>query len=310
MSNDTFELTTPLALVIFNRPQQTARVFARIRAARPRRLFVIADGPRADRPSEAERVAAARTITEAIDWPCEVTRIYADHNMGCRRRISSGFSAVFDAVETAITLEDDGIPEPSFFRFCQELLERYRDDERIMVISGANFQFGRRRTEDSYYFSRYNHSVAWASWRRAWQHYDDEMRLWPPVRAEGWLADILGDKATVRFWTRFFDSAYEQRVDSWAIRWTLACWLQNGLTILPNHNLISNIGFGASATHTTNYTPFAEMATRPMPFPLRHPRFLLRDTRADAFTQRTLFAPTLGWRVRNRIVAALRSRMA
>lgn len=309
MSNNTFELTTPVALVIFNRPQHTARVFARIRAARPQRLFIIADGPRAERPGEVERVAAARAVTEAVDWPCDVTRLYADDNMGCRRRVSSGFSAVFAAVETAITLEDDGIPEPSFFRFCQELLARYHDDERIMVIAGANFQFGRQRGDASYYFSRYNHSVAWASWRRAWQHYDQEMSLWPQLRDGGWLYDMLGDRAAVRFWTNFFDTAYAERVDSWAIRWTLACWLQSGLTILPNHNLISNIGFGAGATHTTLYTPFAEMATRPLAFPLRHPPFVLRDARADAFTQRTLYAPTLGWRVRNRIIRELRGRL-
>lgn len=152
-----WRLTTPVAFLVFNRPDTTIRVFEEIRRARPPKLLVVADGARADRPGEAEKCAQVRAIVEQVDWECGVLKNYADDNMGCKRRISSGLDWVFANVEEAIILEDDCLPHPSFFRFCEELLRRYRDDERVMMISGDNFQFGKKRTDYSYYFSKYPH---------------------------------------------------------------------------------------------------------------------------------------------------------
>ena len=286
-------MKTAVTFLIFNRPDTTEKVFEVIRLARPPKLLVVADGPRAEKPGEAENCAAARAIIERVDWSCEVLTNYSDVNLGCKLRVSSGLDWVFDTVEEAIILEDDCLPHPTFFRFCEELLERYRYNERIMTISGNNFQFGHRRTDSSYYFSRYNHCWGWASWRRAWQHYDIEMKLWSTIREGNWLKDILGDEQAVKYWQAIFQSTYDGVINSWAYRWTFACWIQSGLTILPNVNLVSNIGFSLESTHTKRLNKFANkfanMPLEAIKFPIQHPQFLIRDIKADVFTQKHHF---------------------
>lgn len=302
------QLQTPVAFIIFNRPETTERVFAEIAKAKPQKLLVIADGPRADRPEEAERCRAARAIIDKVDWDCEVLTNYSEVNLGCKRRISSGLDWVFDTVEEAIILEDDCLPDPSFFRFCEELLEKYRDDERIGIISGDNFQFGRRRTEYSYYFSRYPHIWGWASWRRAWKNYDVEMKLWPEIRDGKWLGDLLETKKSRWYWKHTFDMVYKGKIDTWDYQLTFHCWTQNALSVVPNVNLISNIGFGRDAVHTKVKNIFAEMQTEPMGDPIMHPAFILRDSRADRFVEDKMFSGiALVFRVINRFIDKLKS---
>ncbi|CCI37410.1 hypothetical protein [Microcystis aeruginosa] len=297
-----FQLTTPVALLIFNRPDTTARVFEAIRQAKPPQLLVVADGPRPDRPDDIEKCKAARAIIEGVDWDCEVLTNYSDVNLGCKNRVSSGLDWVFSLVEEVIILEDDCLPHPSFFRFCQDLLDYYRDDKRIMAISGDNFQLGRNRTEYSYYFSRYNHIWGWASWRRAWQYYDVKMKLWQEIHDGNWLEYILGEGQSVKYWTKIFQSAYDGKIDTWDYPWTFACWIQNGLTILPNANLVSNIGFGEDATHTIgSKSRVANLPVKEMNFPLKHPLFLLRHVEADDFIQRNDYNLSLFTRLNNRL---------
>ncbi|MBT9168466.1 MAG: hypothetical protein DDT22_00506 [candidate division WS2 bacterium] len=305
MSN--WQLKTPVVFLIFNRPDTTEKVFEEIRRARPPKLLVVADGPRSDKLGEAEKCKAARAIVERVDWSCDVLTNYSDTNLGCKRRVSSGLDWVFDNVEEAIILEDDCLPHPTFFHFCEELLERYSDDERIMMISGDNFQFGRKRTQCSYYFSRYNHIWGWASWRRAWKHYDVNMKLWPEIRDGKWLDDIFCNKNTVRYWRKIFENVYQGKIDTWDYQWTFACWVQGGLSILPNSNLISNIGFGPNSTHTTEESEFSNMQIEPVNFPVNfplvHPSFILRDGLADIFTENNHYnIHSLGKRVLNRLV--------
>jgi len=178
------------------------------------------------------------------------------------------------------------LPHPSFFRFSQELLEKYRTDERIMMISGCNFQFGNRRTDHSYYFSKCVHCWGWATWRRAWQKYDLHMKLWPEFRDGGWINDVLVPGPGAAYWQRIFDLTYRGYVDTWDYQWVFSCSTQNALNIQPNVNLISNIGFGADATHTGNKSSrVADMSISPMEFPLKHPSFMVRDSIADQYTQ-------------------------
>ncbi len=284
------ELATPVALLIFNRPDTAEKVYEAIRNAKPKKLLVVADGPRADRPGEAEKCSAARAIIDRVDWPCEVLKNYSDVNLGCKLRVSSGLNWVFETVEESIILEDDCLPHPTFFRFCEELLGKYRSDERISLISGVNYQFGRKRTNDSYYFSRYNHIWGWASWRRAWKNYDVTMKLWPEVRDGNWLYDKFGSKKLARYWTALFDKAYQGQVNTWDFQWTFSCWVHNTLSILPNVNLISNIGFGGEATHTKNGNlQISNMKAEPMLFPLRHPSCMIRDARADDLTHSLVY---------------------
>lgn len=291
-----WQLRTPVAFIIFNRPDTTERVFAEIAKARPPKLLVVADGPRANRPGESEKCAVTRDIIKRVDWDCEVLTNFSDVNLGCKRRVSSGIDWVFEQVPEAIILEDDCLPHPSFFRFCEEMLERYRHDTRIMAVSGDNFQFGQKRGTYSYYFSRYNHVWGWASWRRAWQHYDVNMRAWPAIRDDRWLAGVLDDARQCDYWTNVFERVHGGLIDTWDYQWTFACWIQNGLTVLPQTNLISNIGFGVDATHTQSASVFAELPVHEMGFPLQHPPYMLRDAVADGFTNKNNFSEPPIWR--------------
>ncbi len=285
----------PVLLLIYNRPELTRRVFDRLREAAPKQLFIAADGPRSDRPNEVALCAETRSIVNEIDWPCEVHRLFREENLGCKSAVSNAITWFFEHVEEGIILEDDCVPHPTFFRFCNELLEYYRYDERIMVISGDNFQHGRRRTQYSYYFSRYNHIWGWATWRRAWQYYDGEMKYWPDLRNTSWLFDILGTQDAADYWYNIFDKAYAGEIDSWGYPWTFSCWVQNGLTILPEVNLVSNIGFGDTATHTKNSdSTAANIPTFPIQFPLRHPPYMVRHRDADQYTFDTHFRATQG----------------
>jgi hypothetical protein len=294
-----FKLTTPVAFIVFNRPDTTARVFAEIARARPTRLLVISDGPRASRPGEAAKVAASRKIIEGVDWPCEVQTNYSTENMGCTRRVSSGIDWVFEQAEEAIIMEDDCLPDPTFFRFMQEMLERYRHDQRVGMVSGNNFHFGRRVVSDSYYFSKYCHIWGWATWRDRWQGADiREMRHWPMVRDTGRFLDMVpGGAKEIDFWKNAFETVYQKKLDAWAAPWTLANWIEGRLAINPSVNLISNIGFGEGATLTSDSnSPFANMPTAPVQFPMVHPVIHALHGAADRLGGKQ-FRRAPGWRV-------------
>ncbi len=296
-----------VAFCIFNRPDLTARVFAAIREERPRRLLVIGDGPRREVAGEASRVAECRAIAEAVDWPCVVERNYSDTNLGCRLRMASGLDWAFSRAEALVVLEDDCLPGAGFFPFVTSLLERYADDERVMMISGDCF-VPRKLDAESYRFSRWAHIWGWASWRRAWRHYDLSISTWPELRELGWLHGICDGAGETGYWTSLFDQVHAGGVDTWDFSWMYACWLHQGLTILPTNNLVSNIGFRADATHTTD--PASALAGLPAGAaqPLVHPRNIFRDRLADLWTWENVFRPTAplrepekprrwGWRI-------------
>jgi predicted O-methyltransferase YrrM len=282
-----WQLQTPVVLLLFNRPQITAKVFEQIRQAQPPKLFVVADGPRDGKVGEVEKCHAARSIVEDVDWNCEVFKNYSDVNLGCRRRVSSGLNWVFDQVEEAIILEDDCLPDPTFFRFCDELLEKYRFEPKVMAISGDNFQFGRQRTQFSYYFSRYPHCWGWATWRRAWQHYDDTMQHWN--LSQNFLDRIFCEETKIRYWSGIFESV-AKGFNSWAYVWKYACWFNQGLTIIPHVNLVSNLGFHEEGTHTKKESIFANMEVQEMKFPLQTPQKIEPHIEADDFTENYVFS--------------------
>jgi hypothetical protein len=260
---------------------------------------------------DVERCAAARAVVEKVDWPCDVSRNYSEINLGCARRPASGIQWVFEQVEEAIFLEDDCAPGPAFFPYCEELLGRYRTDERVMHISGNQFVTP-RPTPFSYSFSRYPLSWGWATWRRAFQHYDYRITLWPQLKQTRWLPDILGDERAAALWTRIFDEtvANNDNITWWDFQWVFACWTQCGFAILPHVNLVSNIGFGPGASHTTNATDrLANRPTGELPVPLRHPDYVVRDVEQDALIFQGVFPPevrpSLLGRLRGRCIAAL-----
>jgi len=280
-----FELMTPVVLLVFNRPALTTRVFEAVRKARPTRLLVVADGPRSNRPGEDTLCAEVRQICQRVDWPCTVSTNFAPTNMGCRNRVSSGLMWAFEQVEEAIILEDDCLPHESFFRFCQDLLARHRDDSNVAMISGNCFlPGGYNRTFASYFFTRYPHIWGWATWRRAMKHYDVTMAKWPEVNEQGWLEDFFQHDATLAaYWRSILNQVHNGQIDTWDYQLTLSFWLRGMISICPARNLISNIGFGPDATHTTIVGPRANMPTHEMRFPLTSPATVTVDALADEF---------------------------
>ena len=275
-------MKTPVAFLVFNRPELTTRVFEEIRLAKPPVLLVIADGPRKDRPEDVAQCEKVRAVIDTVDWPCDVRKNYADVNLGCGKRVSSGISWVFEEVEEAIFIEDDCLPHPTFFLFCEELLHKYRYDERIGFIGGVNFSFGMDRPRHSYYFSRGHYIWGWASWRRAWDGYDFDMKLWPKLRDQGWIRSLFEDSRVARYYTFNFDMTHRHELDTWDFQWVFHCWKKNRWEIMPNVNLVANVGHdNGVATHTTFRSRVGNVARQPMGFPLVHPPEVVLDRKAD-----------------------------
>ena len=304
-----FPLNTPVAFLIFNRPDVTRRVFEAIAAARPKRLLVVADGPRND--EEAKRCNETRAIIESVNWDCEVQTNYADVNLGCKRRVSSGLDWVFENCEEAIIVEDDCLPHESFFPFCEELLARYRDDERVGMICGSNFQRGVEISADSYFFALNVTAWGWASWRRVWRNYDVEMKRWPELRETNWLSELLINPVAVKYWSEAFDSTYQGENNTWDYQFFFSWWAQNQLAAIPQKNLVSNIGFGDVSTHTRDTLPtLANLPVKPLPFPLKHPADVVLDTAADKRAFRNICPWIIEnqnyyWQLRHRFVSSL-----
>lgn len=275
-------LNTPIAYIVFNRPRHTRESFAVIRAQRPPQLFIIADGPRKNHPTDAERCQEVREIVAQVDWPCEVKHHYAEVNMGCKVRVSSGLDWVFSQVEQVIVLEDDCVPHPDFFNFCSTLLSKYAMDDRVWVITGNNFQDGQGRGDASYYFSKYNHCWGWASWRRAWQHYQVAMPSWPTYKNSPAWKRTAPDRIERKVWTDIFDRVARGEIDTWDYQWTFCAWEHGGLTATPNVNLVTNIGFGPDATHTVASVDQSGLAVASMG-DVHHPRKVSQDIIADRY---------------------------
>lgn len=284
----------PVLFLIFNRPDIASRVFEVIRTVRPRRLYVAADGPRHNQAGDIEKCSEARKVATSVDWPCDVKTLFRSENAGCRLSVSTAIDWFFDNEEAGIILEDDCIPHPSFFPFVEAMLERYRTDERIMCVSAQHFHGTAHKLNDSYFFSRYNHCWGWGSWRRAWALYDRHMTKWPDLRETDFLLKLGdGSKMFEHYWKGCFDRAFQNKVDSWAYRWTLSCWEHNGLTVLPSVNLVRNVGFDNAATHTKKEKAIIKnLPLQEMVFPLIHPGQVLRDVWADTWEDRHVYGIT------------------
>jgi len=273
----------PVAFFFYNRPDTTECVFRRIAESRPRQLYLICDGPRVNRPDDLQKIDACQRIVSEINWPCEVSQSYSEQNLGCQQRLVSGLKWLFSQVEEAIILEDDCVPELSFFDFCAELLDRYRDELRIAGISGTSFQQGHSCTPYSYYFSKYFHCWGWATWRRVWQQYDPHITTWPAFRADGRLQKCYRTDNEQRYWRKMLDAHFAGRGDTWDGAWAFGNICRGDLTIIPDRNLVSNIGFRPDATHTNVKCWYAELPTFSIG-PLSHPPDIQAHVDADDFT--------------------------
>ncbi len=277
----------PILFLIFNRPDVTEKAFESIRRVKPQQLFVAGDGPRVDRPLEKEACQATREVATKVDWDCDVKTFFRDENLGCQRAVSGSINWFFESVESGIILEDDCIADPSFFEFCDLMLEMYSDKLEIGTVTGDNFQRGRQRGNASYYYSKFPHCWGWATWRDRWELYESQIAV-----DEADLIQTLSNFASVRGedlnWREVFGKTTRGELDSWANRWMYAVWKNKRLTITPQVNLVENIGFGAEATHTTN-SKRKQPAAHQLEFPLTHPDKIEQDSVADAFVSRNHF---------------------
>lgn len=303
-----FKLTTPVALIVFNRPDVTQQVFSAIAAAKPARLYIIGDGARDNRPGEYENVHKVREIVSKVTWPCEVLENFSDVNLGCRNRIVSGLNWLFSHEESAIILEDDCLPSKDFFRYCQELLQKYADAPEVSIISGTNLRPEASPQGLDYFFSRYVNVWGWASWRRVWSEYDPNVLNWPKFRSSIEYREKASTPASRRYWGSAFDSVYHQKIDTWDYQLTFLNWFRNTKAVVPSKNLISNIGFGSDATHTFDANNYhANRASESISFPLVGPSEIVPDPNLETETESTLYKLSQFMWFRNRVYLALPS---
>lgn len=294
LSNDTTYpvngFKTPVLFLTYCRPETTILVFNVIRQIKPEKLYLAQNTPDRDDFENNKKWHVVRKLIESVDWNCEVHRLYHNEHLDIKSSICSSITWFFENEEMGIILEDDCVPDISFFQFCQELLEKYKDDDRIAMISGNNFQFGRKVDNYSYYFSRYTHIWGWASWRRAWKNYDPNMMLWPEIRSNHLLRYYLTKRSIYQYWKKIFDKCYKNDILTWDYQWLFMSWIQNQLTILPCKNLVTNIGFGPEAVHTKGKSGLSNMKTEKMIFPLIHPEYIMPNMEADLYTEKKQFS--------------------
>lgn len=285
-------MNVPIVLIVFNRPEKALRMFRSIARVKPTRLFVIADGPRRYNEDDIEKCAATRAIFDNIDWDCKLTKNYSKVNLGCGIRISTGITWVFEQVDRAIIIEDDCLPHPTFFRFCEELLEKYESDERIMHIAGRKACAKLPETNYDYYFSHELNCWGWATWARAWKHFDMGIRTWSRLRNTPWLQEFIGHRKMVHFVNDLFDRAYASRRQPtyWGPQWTYSVWSQNGLSIRPTINLVKYLGFEDHRGNGFWARPQDyDFPVEAMRFPMEHPLSIKRNTEADLVSYDAFF---------------------
>lgn len=281
-------MRSPVALLVFNRPDLTALVFETVRAAKPPALFVAADGPRPDHPADAELCDRTRAVCDDVDWPCEVHHKYEEVNLGCGPAVAGGLDWVFDHVDRAIVLEDDCVPDPSFFPFCDELLERYADDERVMQIAGSSLRAPRSAFAGrSYGFAAFGLVWGWATWRRAWRLCDRSMPTWPSFRDDGLVDGLPMSRRRRQHLRREFDRIYAGH-GTWDHQWQYTVLSEHGLSAYPETNLVSNVGFRADATQNPLAGEFADVPAQPLDFPLRHPAIVAENPHLERYLEREI----------------------
>lgn len=279
-----YQVKNPILFLIFNRPDTTQKVFDEIKKSKPQKLYIAADGARKNKENEQNICEETRNIVNQIDWGCEVFKLFRDENLGCKYAVSSAITWFFENEEQGIVLEDDCLPNEYFFRFCDEMLAFYKDDKRIRHIGGSNFQMGNKRGDASYYFSKLSHVWGWASWRRAWNDYDVELNKLKNHNPKNIFEGVFTDELLVKDWSTIVTQLAENKINTWDYQWTITNMIHNGLSVIPNVNLISNIGFSENATHTFEATGHENLPTQLLEQNIIHPTLMYPDKVADYFT--------------------------
>lgn len=275
---------TPILFIVFNRPGPTQKVLDMLESIQPSQLYITADGARKNNETDLKNCNEVRKIINNIHWDCEVKYLLREENWGCKNAVSDAINWFFSNVDQGIILEDDCLPNKSFFSFCETMLSTYENDAQIMHIGGTNFQQNNFILSESYYFSRIAHVWGWASWKRAWKHYKVDIADYSKPQLKRWFRDYDFNPNSLLFWHKAFDSVKENNINTWDYQWTYAIWKHNGLTIIPSKNLVTNIGFDENATHTSKGAE--DYAMLPM-YDLNeivHPKSKVVNLTADNYT--------------------------
>ncbi|MDZ7832278.1 MAG: hypothetical protein U5L07_11045 [Desulfobacterales bacterium] len=264
-------LHTPILFMIYRRPDTTRQVFEAIRKAKPAKLYVAADGPKLHLSGERDKVQQTREIVlKGVDWECEVKTLFQESNLGCKYGVSTAINWFFENEEMGIILEDDTLPRQSFFWFCQELLNVYKDEARLGMVSGHN-RFENPNKRSDFFFSKHGFIWGWASWRRAWKNIDIEMNSYNnKTRSE--IKEAINNKLVYNFWIKKFDQVAYSSFDTWDFQWTFTRYLNNYLTARPKVNMVKNIGFDKDATHTKGNPEQKFLFSTDLYFPLKYPK--------------------------------------
>ena len=275
-------MKSAVLFIIFKRPDTTRRVFDRIREAQPPRLYIAADGPRKDHVGESEKCQAARKVVEYIDWPCEVYRLYRDENLGCGVGPFTAITWFFEHEEQGIIIEDDILPHIDFFKYCDEMLDRYKDDESIQLIAGRNSFYDDFQHEYSYYKSSLFHIWGWASWRRVWNTYQYNTSEISFVFFKKKLNSRSLLKKTNQYWMRIFERMQRQPIETWDFQLYFNEIINDRYSIIPFVNMVENIGFDKEATHTHKGKIKETTQKGNSPYPIKHPECISENHYADA----------------------------
>lgn len=286
-------MQVPVLYIIFNRLDAVKNSFEAIRVAQPSRLYIAADGPRKSREGEAGRCEEVRRwVLSHIDWDCEVHQRFQETNVGCGRHPASAISWLFENEECGIILEDDCVASPSFFPFVDEMLEKYKDDKDISIVCGSNFDKMHRfqAKEADYFFSKISYTWGWATWKRNWMDYDYTMQAWNTTNKSRLLKWLFDEPEYREYWRYIFDTtALRQPEDIWDYQFFFSCYRKRQMAIVPNVNLISNIGDGTDATHTNESNGRLGMEVKDLTFPLKHPAKKVRNEAYDCHLQEVCY---------------------
>lgn len=261
------KVKNPILLVIFNRPNQTAKVFDVIKKVKPDRLYINSDGPRKQFYDEDKiLIEKTRNIVKSIDWPCKLKTNFLQDNLGLKKSVARGIDWFFDQEEKGIILEDDCLPHLDFFKYCDEMLDYYNNDKEVFAINGTSFsKYSKENSSASYYFSKYIHVWGWAGWRRSWKYYNYHMSFWPAWKKSSNWIKFMNDPVERLYWKKNFDLSYNKKIQTWDYPWKASIWYNRGKVIMPYKNLVSNIGFGSGSTHTNSYNdPRGHRPTYPL----------------------------------------------
>ena len=277
-------MDTPILITAWRRLDKLEKLLEAIKANKPKKIYISCDGPRKNNPTDKYLIKKVKnTIDELINWDCDIYKLYNDENLGCRGAMLQGINWFFDNESEGIILEDDCIPNEEFIPYCSKLLKKYKKNHKVWNISGTNLQDGIIRGDGSYYLSKYFIGWGWATWRDRWLNFDSYLTSWEKAREVLLLKSIFTNNLEIKYWTNIFNRFYEEGIpDTWDIEWAYTCLVNEGNTIIPNVNLVKNIGFDKEATHT-KFT-IDQHSNNKFIFPIIHPTFLINDKNADKYT--------------------------